>query len=195
MQARMPVGLLGHLGTLLAPVQPAADQHPQGLFCRAALQPLLPRKLQGPSTSTLFLSSHPTAISTACLKPSWERILGDDVHQEVEPHDRQGQPDHRDLERLCGEKGRSKITALLLLKKMQGEESLPCPELTTTRDTPQLQEAVAALGRLRCGHIWILLQMESYLVLIMLNDKYKQVCRCFCLDIRQEERKMEEEAG
>jgi len=36
-------GLLGHLGTLLAPVQPAVDQHPQGLFRQAALQPLLPK--------------------------------------------------------------------------------------------------------------------------------------------------------
>jgi len=37
------VGLLGHLGTLLAHIQPVADQHPQVLFCWAALQPLFPK--------------------------------------------------------------------------------------------------------------------------------------------------------
>ncbi|PKU45971.1 hypothetical protein llap_3739 [Limosa lapponica baueri] len=37
------VGLLGHLDTLLARVQPAVDQHPQALFCQAALQPLFPK--------------------------------------------------------------------------------------------------------------------------------------------------------
>jgi len=36
------VGLLGHLGTLLAHVQPAVDQHPQVLFHWAGFQPLLP---------------------------------------------------------------------------------------------------------------------------------------------------------
>jgi len=37
------VGLLGHLGTLLAHVQLAVDQHPKVLFCQTALQPLLPK--------------------------------------------------------------------------------------------------------------------------------------------------------
>ena len=37
------IGLLGHLGTLLAHVQPAVDQHPKVLFHRAAFQPLLPK--------------------------------------------------------------------------------------------------------------------------------------------------------
>jgi len=37
------VGLLGHLGTLLAHVQLAVDQHPKILFRRAAFQPLLPK--------------------------------------------------------------------------------------------------------------------------------------------------------
>ncbi|KAK4810039.1 hypothetical protein QYF61_005102 [Mycteria americana] len=35
--------LLGHLGTLLAHIQPAVTQHPQVLFHRAALQPLFPK--------------------------------------------------------------------------------------------------------------------------------------------------------
>ena len=34
------IGLLGHLGTLLAHVQPAVDQHPKVLFHQAAFQPL-----------------------------------------------------------------------------------------------------------------------------------------------------------
>ncbi|GAB0205786.1 hypothetical protein GRJ2_003044200 [Grus japonensis] len=36
-------GLLGHLGTLLAHVQPAVNQHPQVLFRQAAFQPLCPK--------------------------------------------------------------------------------------------------------------------------------------------------------
>ncbi|KAK4821920.1 hypothetical protein QYF61_004923 [Mycteria americana] len=37
------VGFLGHLGTLLAHIQLAVDQHPQVLFCQAAFQPLFPK--------------------------------------------------------------------------------------------------------------------------------------------------------
>ncbi|KAK4817040.1 hypothetical protein QYF61_026166 [Mycteria americana] len=37
------LGLLGHLGTLLAHIQPAVNQHPQVLFCQAAFQPLFPQ--------------------------------------------------------------------------------------------------------------------------------------------------------
>ncbi|KAK4821381.1 hypothetical protein QYF61_018919 [Mycteria americana] len=36
-------GLLGHLSTLLAHIQPAVNQHPQVLFCWAAFQPLFPK--------------------------------------------------------------------------------------------------------------------------------------------------------
>ncbi|KAK4814185.1 hypothetical protein QYF61_011908 [Mycteria americana] len=37
------IGLLGHLGTLLAHTQLAVDQQPQVLFCLAAFQPLFPK--------------------------------------------------------------------------------------------------------------------------------------------------------
>ncbi|KAK4818960.1 hypothetical protein QYF61_022627, partial [Mycteria americana] len=37
------IGFLGHLGTLLAHIQPAVNQHPQVLLCRAAFQPLFPK--------------------------------------------------------------------------------------------------------------------------------------------------------
>ncbi|KAK4824612.1 hypothetical protein QYF61_016881 [Mycteria americana] len=37
------IGLLGHLGTLLAHIQAAVNQHSQVLLCRAALQPLFPK--------------------------------------------------------------------------------------------------------------------------------------------------------
>ncbi|KAK4817737.1 hypothetical protein QYF61_026537 [Mycteria americana] len=37
------IGFLGHLGTLLAHIQPAVNQHPQVLFCLAAFQPLFPK--------------------------------------------------------------------------------------------------------------------------------------------------------
>ncbi|KAK4810580.1 hypothetical protein QYF61_007317, partial [Mycteria americana] len=37
------IGLLGHLGTLLAHIQAAVNQHSQVLFCQAAFQPLFPK--------------------------------------------------------------------------------------------------------------------------------------------------------
>ncbi|KAK4821661.1 hypothetical protein QYF61_027129 [Mycteria americana] len=37
------IGFLGHLGTLLARIQAAVNQHPQVLLCQAAFQPLFPR--------------------------------------------------------------------------------------------------------------------------------------------------------
>ncbi|KAK4832495.1 hypothetical protein QYF61_023542 [Mycteria americana] len=37
------IGVLGHLGTLLAHIQVAVNQHPQVLFCLAAFQPLFPK--------------------------------------------------------------------------------------------------------------------------------------------------------
>ncbi|KAK4829622.1 hypothetical protein QYF61_005749 [Mycteria americana] len=37
------IGLLGHLGTLLAHIQAAVNQHPQVLLCQAAFQPLFPK--------------------------------------------------------------------------------------------------------------------------------------------------------
>ncbi|KAK4824382.1 hypothetical protein QYF61_014042 [Mycteria americana] len=37
------IGFLGHLGTLLAHIQLAVNQHSQVLFCRAAFQPLFPK--------------------------------------------------------------------------------------------------------------------------------------------------------
>ncbi|KAK4813631.1 hypothetical protein QYF61_014391 [Mycteria americana] len=37
------IGFLGHLGTLLAHIQAAANQHPQVLLCLAAFQPLFPK--------------------------------------------------------------------------------------------------------------------------------------------------------
>ncbi|KAK4829474.1 hypothetical protein QYF61_004764 [Mycteria americana] len=37
------IGFLGHLGTLLAHIQVAVNQHPQVLFCLAAFQPLFPK--------------------------------------------------------------------------------------------------------------------------------------------------------
>ncbi|KAK4828640.1 hypothetical protein QYF61_000288 [Mycteria americana] len=36
------IGLLGHLGTLLAHIQAAVNKHPQVLLCQAAFQPLFP---------------------------------------------------------------------------------------------------------------------------------------------------------
>ncbi|KAK4816317.1 hypothetical protein QYF61_015001 [Mycteria americana] len=37
------IGFLGHLGTLLAHIQAAVNQHPQALLCLAAFQPLFPK--------------------------------------------------------------------------------------------------------------------------------------------------------
>ncbi|KAK4818195.1 hypothetical protein QYF61_008579 [Mycteria americana] len=39
------IGLLDHLGTLLAHIQPAIDQHSQALLCWSAFQPLFPKPI------------------------------------------------------------------------------------------------------------------------------------------------------
>ncbi|KAK4830578.1 hypothetical protein QYF61_011756 [Mycteria americana] len=39
------IGFLGHLGTLLAHIQAAVNQHPQVFLCRAAFQPLFPKSV------------------------------------------------------------------------------------------------------------------------------------------------------
>ncbi|KAK4828847.1 LOW QUALITY PROTEIN: hypothetical protein QYF61_000904 [Mycteria americana] len=56
------IGLLGHLGTLLAHIQLAMGQYPQVLFCRAAFQPLFPK----PSLITLKLINTPTQLGAIC---------------------------------------------------------------------------------------------------------------------------------
>ncbi|KAK4822326.1 hypothetical protein QYF61_013025 [Mycteria americana] len=65
------IGLLGHLGTLLAHIQLAVNQHPQVLLCWAAFQPLFPKpvalhgvavtQVQDPALS--FAEPHTTDLS------------------------------------------------------------------------------------------------------------------------------------
>ncbi|KAK4825250.1 hypothetical protein QYF61_025649 [Mycteria americana] len=45
------IGFLGHLGTLLAHIQAAVNQHPQVLFCLAAFQPLFPKPVALPGVA------------------------------------------------------------------------------------------------------------------------------------------------
>ena len=52
------LGLLGHLGTLLAYIQMSIEQHPQGLFCHAAFQPLF--------TKPILLHRVSLQVSTHC---------------------------------------------------------------------------------------------------------------------------------
>lgn len=60
------------------------------------------------------------------------RILGDDVHEEVEPHDRHCQPNHRDLEELCGEKGQGDLSASRILgKNLPGFQEKNLPAVVT----------------------------------------------------------------
>ncbi|KAK4813748.1 LOW QUALITY PROTEIN: hypothetical protein QYF61_023684 [Mycteria americana] len=55
------IGFLGRLGTLLAHIQPAVDQHPQVLFCQAAFQPLFPK---------------PVALHGVVVTQVWDPALG-----------------------------------------------------------------------------------------------------------------------
>lgn len=73
---------------------------------------------QGLSSPTSFHLSHRAAVSTAYLKLHIERILSDDIHEEVEPHDWHGQPNHWDLEWLCGEIGQGGLSASIISRKM-----------------------------------------------------------------------------
>jgi len=76
------VGFFGHLGTLLAHVQPAVDQYQQVLFHWAAFQPLFPKpvalygvvvnQVQDPALGlvephTTGLGSHLAPLTCVCL--------------------------------------------------------------------------------------------------------------------------------
>ncbi|KAK4824057.1 hypothetical protein QYF61_009908 [Mycteria americana] len=59
------IGFLGHLGTLLAHIQPAVSQHPQVLFLQAAFQPLFPKPV----------ALHGVAVAQVlALGPSWQPV-------------------------------------------------------------------------------------------------------------------------
>ncbi|KAK4823617.1 hypothetical protein QYF61_004220 [Mycteria americana] len=71
------VGFLGHLGTLLAHIQVAVNQHPQVLFCWAAFQPLFPKPvaLHGVVvTQVQDLAFHLLAPHTVGLGPSIQPV-------------------------------------------------------------------------------------------------------------------------
>ncbi|KAK4818807.1 hypothetical protein QYF61_019736 [Mycteria americana] len=59
------IGFLGHLGTLLAHIQPAVNQHPQVLFHRGAFQPLFPKPvaLHGVAVAQPQVFLHKTALN------------------------------------------------------------------------------------------------------------------------------------
>ncbi|KAK4822882.1 hypothetical protein QYF61_021101 [Mycteria americana] len=69
------IGFLGHLGTLLAHIQAAVNQHPQVLLCQAAFQPLFPKPvaLHQHSHNTFNMplqQRQPTASWAACIRNS-----------------------------------------------------------------------------------------------------------------------------
>ncbi|KAJ7419849.1 hypothetical protein WISP_51875 [Willisornis vidua] len=66
-------GLLGHLGTLLAHVQPAADQCPQVPFHQTALKPFLLQPVVLLGTVVIQVQAHFTLLNlTTGLSPSVE---------------------------------------------------------------------------------------------------------------------------
>ncbi|KAK4832141.1 LOW QUALITY PROTEIN: hypothetical protein QYF61_020881 [Mycteria americana] len=73
------IGFLGHLGTLLAHIQAAANQHPQVLFCLAAFQPLFPKPrcmgLLWPKCRTLHLALLNLIQLTSAHRSSLSRSL------------------------------------------------------------------------------------------------------------------------
>ncbi|KAK4807108.1 hypothetical protein QYF61_018449 [Mycteria americana] len=80
------IGFLGHLGTLLAHMQPAADQHPQVLFCQAAFQPLFPKPvaLHGVVVTqvqdlTLSLVEPHTIVLSPSIQPVQIKHKGDQM--------------------------------------------------------------------------------------------------------------------
>ncbi|KAK4828177.1 hypothetical protein QYF61_024426, partial [Mycteria americana] len=62
------IGFLGHLGTLLAHIQVAVNQHPQVLFCQAAFQPLFPKPvaLHGVAVAQAKQSQFPQPLLKTC---------------------------------------------------------------------------------------------------------------------------------
>ena len=75
----MPLGILGHLGTLLAHIQPSTDQYPQVCFLFTVSQLLCPKPVTLPGVAVAkaqdpalgLVEPHPTGLSPAiCPDPS-----------------------------------------------------------------------------------------------------------------------------
>ncbi|KAK4830233.1 hypothetical protein QYF61_009300 [Mycteria americana] len=91
------IGFLGHLGTLLAHIQAAVNQHPQVLLCWSAFQPLFPQPVAlhgvavAQSLPTLQQINTPTQLGVVCkltegaLDP-FVQIIDKDVKQNWPQH-------------------------------------------------------------------------------------------------------------
>ena len=82
------VGLLGHLGILLAHVQLAVNQHPKVLLCQAAFQPLLPKpvSLHGVVvTKVQDLALGLVAPHIVALSPSIQPVLPLSIRRTAQP--------------------------------------------------------------------------------------------------------------
>ncbi|KAK4815599.1 hypothetical protein QYF61_004814 [Mycteria americana] len=83
------IGFLGHLGTLLAHIQLAVNQHSQVLFCQAAFQPLFPKPVvlhgvvvaQVQDLALSVVESHTTGLGPS-IQPVQANCLADS-HLEI----------------------------------------------------------------------------------------------------------------
>ncbi|KAK4827071.1 hypothetical protein QYF61_014145 [Mycteria americana] len=84
------IGLLGHLGTLLAHIQVAVNQHPQVLLCWAAFQPLFPKPVAMHGVIVTQINT-PTQLGVICkltegaLDP-FVQIIDKDIKQNWPQH-------------------------------------------------------------------------------------------------------------
>ncbi|KAK4814531.1 hypothetical protein QYF61_022020 [Mycteria americana] len=94
------IGFLGHLGTLLAHIQPGVNQHPQVLLCQAAFQPLFPKPVAlhgvavAQSLPPLKQINTPTQLGVICKLT--ESAL-DPLVQIIDKDIKQNRPQHRAL--------------------------------------------------------------------------------------------------
>ncbi|KAK4823937.1 hypothetical protein QYF61_008323 [Mycteria americana] len=86
------IGFLGHLGTLLAHIQPAVNQHPQVLLCQAAFQPLFPKPVALHGVAVAQVQD----LALGLLKPHTIE-LGPLIQPIIDKDVKQNRPQHRAL--------------------------------------------------------------------------------------------------
>ncbi|KAK4816344.1 hypothetical protein QYF61_015658 [Mycteria americana] len=179
------LGFLGHLGTLLADIQPPVDQHPQVLFHWVAFQPLFPNpvalhgvvvtSVQDPAPGLVeshnLASAHRSSLSRQPVP-----MLDDTFSEEIVPHI-QSKPPLAKLEAISsrpmtcysGEETDTHLTTTSFQVVIQSDKVSPQPPLLQIKQSqfPQLlliRLMLQTLHQLRCPSLDMLQHLNVSLV-------------------------------